>query len=149
MSFYDFLKFLHVAFVMAWVGTAASMLPLALRSRKSSLERKRNFTEGWNWLGERWFPIFSGLTGLAGIALWIKGSYDFGTLWIDLALTGWLISMAVGGGFFGRTIPRLTKAYADGDEAAGDTLIDRVLLVARIDLMILTLVVLDMVVKPT
>ena len=148
MSLYDFLKFLHVTLVILWIGSAIVQMPMALRVRSKDLARKHHHSETAAFLGQRWFPPLAGLTGLTGIALWIDGPYDFGVLWINLALAGWLVSSIVGGVFFGRAVPQMEQAYGAGDEAAGDALLGRILAVARFDMVLTLLIVFDMVVKP-
>jgi hypothetical protein len=134
-TLYTLLKSLHILLVIMWLGAAIAVQVIARQSRDDA-------TAGpiLARFGERWFPAVSGLTGLTGILLWIDGPYDFGELWILLAVGGWLVSS-----FFGATRlgPNVVK-WSQGDTAARDVFLQ----MAAIDQVILVLIVFDMVMKP-
>jgi hypothetical protein len=73
-----------------------------------------------------------------------------GLEWVILGIIGWAYSMFGGGALIGPTLFKANERFdAHGpNDPEGLTLVNRFLLFARIDSLVLTLVVLDMVVKP-
>ena len=87
---------------------------------------------------------------LFGVWLMHHVGYSYSKLWVTIGLLGRIISFVIGIAFLGPTSKRIAKTIdAEGpDSPAASALIDRVLLVARVDIAILVLVVFDMVLKP-
>src|SRR5688500_16419960 len=73
---------------------------LRLADRRAQHER---FTE-LEWLGERFYPAFSLLLLIAGVLLVLRddGGWEFSDTFIQIGLTGWVISFLIGIGFYGR-----------------------------------------------
>jgi uncharacterized membrane protein len=134
-TLYTLLLTLHILLVILWLGAAITVQVMARQNAGN--EAAAPMLEAF---AERWFPAVSGLTGLVGILLWIDGPWDFGDLWILLAVAGWLFSSALGATQLGPSV----KRWAQGDIAARD----HFLRLAAIDQTILVLIVFDMVMKP-
>ena len=139
MSLYEALKAIHVMAIAIWVG--AAFLQLVQAGRADETRRLSVLAEA-QFAGAKVFPVASGFALLTGLAMVIESEgVGFGDLWVGLAIAGWLASSIIGAVF----IDRHVKAAMEGDAAA----YGRILTIARVDLLILLLVIVDMVVKPT
>jgi hypothetical protein len=101
--------------------------------------------------GSRHDAIRAALTLILGILLVIDGDWDFGSLWITIAMVGWLVSFVLGFFYFrpeGERIANLVEEHGPGN-AEADARLRRLNIIDRLQLMILFTVVFDMVVKPT
>jgi hypothetical protein len=102
-------------------------------------------------IGRRVFMPASLLTLAFGIALVEKERWGWGVFWIDFSLVVWAASFVLGAGLIGPHSGRLRRLVEErGPE---DPLVQRgieqVLLIARVDITMLLLVVVDMVAKPS
>jgi uncharacterized membrane protein len=101
-------------------------------------------------VGERLFTPSALVVLAMGIAMMINGSLDWGTFWVSFGLLGFASTFVIG--LF--VLAPLSKRTSAAIEASGahspeaQALIRRILLVARIDVAVLLLVIVDMVVKP-
>jgi uncharacterized membrane protein len=95
------------------------------------------------WLGQR-------LLIPASLLVIDLDGYDFGQTWIVLGLAGFLFSAVLGTTFLGPETGRLSRLGAERgpDHPDVQSRIRRVLLLARIELVVLIAVILDMVLKP-
>ena len=135
-TLYTVLLTLHIMLVVCWLGAGITT---------TVISRQCKGDPAWAPLlaplASKWFPMTSGLTGLVGVLLWIDGPWDFGELWILLAVAGWFISSVIGATQLG---PKVEQWAQTGDHAAFDAYIK----LAPVDLVLLTLIVADMVMKP-
>lgn len=134
-TLYTVVLTLHILAVIAWLGAGVTTQVLSAQARDDA-----TWPRLLSPFAQRWFPATSGIAALTGVLLWIDGPYGLGELWILLAVAGWIASSVIGGTQLGPA----TERWAQGDLAARDRLIT----FARVDLVILTLVVADMVMKP-
>ena len=150
---YDFLLTVHVLAAILWVGGAVTLhilmrRTLRLPDRRAQHER---FTE-LEWLGERFYPAFSLLLLIAGILLVTRdeGGFEFEDTFIQIGLTGWVISFLIGIGFYGREgKKRAGIVETEGaDSPAVASSFRRTAMVNSFELLILLLVVIDMTTKP-
>jgi uncharacterized membrane protein len=148
---YDWVKAFHVVLAVVWVGGAVMLNVLSFFALRSRLPgRKAEFAREAEWVGTRIFTPTSLI--VLGLGFWMVYDLDWGyPLWIVLSLVAFGLSFVIGAGFLGPQSGKIAKAIeahgADSPEA--EALIRRVLMVARIDLVILVFVVFDMVLKPT
>jgi uncharacterized membrane protein len=152
MTRYEFLLILHVIAVIIWLGAGFTMDLLFLRA-----ERMRNPAEIGKtgelqeWLVPRVFIPTGLLTLILGVLLVWDGPWSFGALWILIGLAAWIGSFGVG---FLYIRPQGEK-MKDIVARHGPTSVEaqrhgrRLGVVARIQLLALFLVVVDMVLKPT
>ncbi|MEA2125274.1 MAG: putative integral rane protein [Solirubrobacteraceae bacterium] len=136
-TLYTLLLTLHILAVAAWMGSAVTQQLLAVQ-----LGRTQVYSDQINWFSTKWFPAISGITALFGILLWIDGPWDFGEPWILIAVVLWLVSAGTGATQLGRRVEKW--AGREPDQKTWDEF----RLIARIDLVVLVLVVFDMVMKP-
>ena len=150
---YDLLLTLHVLAAVLWVGGAVTLhilmrRALRLPDRRAQHER---FTE-LEWLGERFYPAFSLLLIIAGVLLVTRedGGWEFSDTFIQIGLTGWVISFLIGIGFYGREgKKRAGIVEAEGaDSPAVAASFRRTAMVNSFELLILLVVVVDMTTKP-
>ena len=150
---YDFLLTLHVLAAILWVGGAVTLHILMRRALRLTDRRAQHerFTE-LEWVGERFYPAFSLLLIVAGILLVTRdeGGWEFSDTFIQIGLTGWIISFLIGIGFYGREGKRRAGLVeTEGAESpAVAASFRRTTMVNSFELLILLVVVVDMTTKP-
>ena len=151
MDLYELLLAIHILAVVVWVGGAAALQVLAIRTvRTDDGGRIAYFAGEAEWVGMRVFVPSSVVVLLAGIALVLEGNWGFDQLWILLGLAGIAFSIVVGAAFLGPESGRikgLMEARGPEDTEVKER-IARIFTISRIELVILLLIVLDMVIKP-
>ncbi|HEU5211245.1 MAG TPA: DUF2269 family protein [Gaiellaceae bacterium] len=152
ITWFQFLLFVHIAFVAIWLGGAAMLQFLSLRALGSDDPvRTANFAADAEWVGLRVFIPASLLVLIAGILMVLDSDfYGFGDDWILIALVLFAVTFAAGAGFFGPESGRIAKLIeTEGPTSpAVGARVRRVLALSRADLVLLFLIVYDMVVKP-
>lgn len=152
LTWFQFLLFVHIAFVAIWLGGAAMLQFLSLRALGSDDPvRTANFAADAEWVGLRVFIPASLLVLIAGILMVLDSDfYGFGDDWILIALVLFAVTFAAGAGFFGPESGRIAKLIeTEGPTSpAVGARVRRVLALSRADLVLLFLIVYDMVVKP-
>jgi uncharacterized membrane protein len=150
---YQWLLSFHILTAVAWVGGALMLNLLATFAVRSTLPgRKAEFAHEAALVGERVFSPLSLI--LLGLGIWLihqgHGAWKYSTLWVTLGLVGWGLSFVVGVGFLAPQSKRIARAIAEHgpDSPQASQAIDRILLVARADAVLLVLIVLDMALKP-
>ncbi|MGZ8619055.1 MAG: hypothetical protein ACXWYE_04060, partial [Actinomycetota bacterium] len=101
--------------------------------------------------GMQYFMPASLLVLLFGIAMVVYSPvYNFSDTWIALGLIGYAATFVTGAFFIGPTAGKLSKALeTEGPEGAtSQALRKRIFAISRIDQVVLTLVIADMVFKP-
>ena len=150
---YDLLVTVHVLAAVLWVGGAVTLHILMRRALRLADRRAQHerFTE-LEWLGERFYPAFSVILIIAAILLVTEKDHgwEFGDTFIQIGLTGWVISFLIGIGFYGREgKKRAGIVEAEGaDSPAVAASFRRTTMVNSFELLILLAVVVDMTVKP-
>ncbi len=150
-NWYALFKTVHVVIAVFWVGGGLLLTTLALRAERAtdpneivSVARQAAFA------GEKIFAPAGLVVLVMGIAMMANTNWGWGHFWIVAGLLGYASTFAVGVG----VLSPLSKKIAASAEQNGPThpetlaLIDRILLVARFDVSVLLLVVVDMVTKP-
>ena len=154
MTLYELLLFVHVLATVVWVGAGFLSLVLALTYyREEDEPSMRRFLADQEWLAMKLFVPASMVTFLMGLVLVIESdAWGFDQLWIVLGLVGWAATF-----FTGFMLIRPTsEAIGAAMEKSGGQITDEIrtdirklLVKARLDYVVLTLVILDMVAKPT
>ena len=134
-TLYTVLLTLHIIAVISWLGAGITVQVISAQARNDVA-----WPPVLSGFAQRWFPAVSGLAALTGVLVWIDGPWAFGEVWVLLAVAGWIASSAIGA----TQLSPLTERWAGGDVAARD----RFLQLARVDSVILVLIVADMVIKP-
>jgi uncharacterized membrane protein len=143
------LKVLHVIAAVIWLGGAGMLTVLAIRARRQSGEALVAIFREVALLAPRIFVPASLVLVLTGFALVATGNLPY-DLWVVLAIVGWTITFLTGLLVLTPQTKRaesLLEEHGSTSEAALGQ-VQRVLMLARIDLVVLTLVIVDMIVKP-
>jgi hypothetical protein len=153
---YKALLTIHILCAIAWVGGGIMITLQAERARAAKNETELvNVVKQADFFATRMFiPLSIVLLGV-GLGMIEVGHIGFSHPFVMVALTGWALSFLIGAGFLGPQSGKVKKLLAvtgDGAEvnvpAVALARIDRIVLVARLDLVILAVVVVNMVVKP-
>ena len=152
MSRYEVWLFLHIAFVILWLGSGFLFHLLGFRAdRADDRAGMERVTADLVALAERLFIPSSLLVLVFGILLTVDGPWSFGELWIVLGLVGFAITFLTGLLWITPQSKR-TQGLIERDGGMGAeaySVAKRMMIFARLDYVVLFLVVLDMTVKPT
>jgi uncharacterized membrane protein len=148
---YSILKALHVLAAIVWVGGAVTVNILGTRvvATKDGVALAR-FGRDTEWVGTHVYLPCSFLVLLSGVLAVVKGHYGFGHGWVIFGIVGIVLTGLTGSLFFGPELKRiaaLTEKQGPNDPEVIERT-SRLIRIGRVDLMILTLVVIDMVLKP-
>jgi len=147
---YTVLLTIHILVAATWVGGGSFVTTLASRARREKVpERLAALLRVVEPVASRVFPG-------SGLVLVITGFwmiYNFGwpyDTWVVLGIVGWAYSFVEGAALIGPTVGRANKRFEEHGptDEVGLALVSRFLAVARIDSLVLALVVADMVIKP-
>ena len=152
MTGYDWLVLLHIVAAIVWVGGGFATQVYAERARRSTdPARLAGFANDIAWAGTRVFAPASLLVIAVGIAMvLVEPAWDFGQLWIMLALVAVAISFITGATFLGPESGRIGALIEERGPEDPEVVrrIGRTLVISRIDYVVLLLVVVLMVFKP-
>jgi uncharacterized membrane protein len=150
-NWYSLFKAVHVLFAVIWVGGGVSIMIHAIRAQRASdPDGIVTVAKQAAFMGEKVFAPVGLVTFLMGIAMMINTSWGWGHFWIVAGLIGYASTFIVGIAI----LSPLAKKIDESAEKNGPThpetmaLIERIMLIARFDVAVLMLVVLDMVTKP-
>jgi hypothetical protein len=148
---YEWLMSAHVLAAVMWVGgnvmlTLLALMTIGLRDPV----RLAQFVKQVAFLGAAYIPILSLMVVGFGFGMVENGDLGYSPTWIQIGIAGWVASFALGAGFLGPTSKKIDKLIQSrgAEDAQVQALIGRMLLVARIDVVILLFVVFDMTAKP-
>ena len=153
MSLYELFLFAHIAFAILWLGAGFSLVVLGLLGEwKDDEGSMRTALDVANRLGNVYFVPVSALVIVSGVALVLESdAWSFGQLWIVLGLVGYALTFLTGLLVIKPRAERIGKLIeAAGGQMTPAAMLEgrKLLTLARIDYVVLFLVVLDMVVKP-
>lgn len=151
MSAYEVFLFGHLLCVIAWVGTDIGIQFLSLRALADGGSRTVALMRDVEWLGQRLLiPVALGAGVFGALLVGEVDHYDWGDLWIVLALAGFGFSFLLGAGFLGPETGRIGKLVDERgeDDEEVQRRVRRVLAFSRFELLVLIAIVLDMVTKP-
>jgi uncharacterized membrane protein len=148
---YALFKWIHVTFAIVWIGGGSFITILAIRAQRSgdtaeivAIARQAAFA------GEKVFAPAGLIVFLMGIAMMINTDWGWGTFWIDAGLIGYAATFITGVAVLSPLAKQIQASAAEKGPEHPDTLavINKILLIARVDISVLLLVVADMVTKP-
>jgi uncharacterized membrane protein len=148
---YFLFKLLHVVGAVVWVGGGMTLTILAMRAERSRDPREMaTIARQAAFVGERIFAPVGLLVFLMGIAMVINFHWGWGTTWIVIGLIGYVITFLTGLLVLGPLAKRIGQLMETNGPEAPETqaAIQKILLVARVDMGVLLLVVADMILKP-
>ena len=148
MTWYEFLLFVHIAAAMIWLGGAFTFQMYgAVVRHGGDPEEMARFAGRAGYLSERMFVPASLVVVLAGVALMIDGNWEWDQLWVIFALVAFAASFATGLFVISPMAKRIPTVGPT--TPAGQSLIQRLFTILRIDLVYMYAIVFAMVVKPT
>jgi uncharacterized membrane protein len=148
---YALFKWIHVTFAVIWIGGGAFITILAARAQASgdtgevlTIARQAAFA------GERIFAPAGLIVFVMGIAMMLNTDWGWGTFWVYAGLVGYAATFITGIGVLSPLAKKVASSGADKGPDHPETLalINRILLIARVDVCLLLLVIADMVTKP-
>ncbi len=151
-TWFGIFKLIHVSVAVFWVGGGLLLTALAIRAQRSTdpgelatIARQATF------VGEKLFAPAGGIALVMGVAMVINSpAIKFSDTWVTIGLVGWLISFVTGIAVLAPRARKLVALFDTVGEAAPETqaAIRQILLIARVDVAVLLIVVMDMLMKP-
>jgi uncharacterized membrane protein len=150
-SWYDVFKAVHVLAAILWLGGGAAITVLAWQAQRTKDNAQLlQIGKQAEWLSMRLF-IPSALVVVAmGVVLMHKGDWGYGHFWTLFGLIAWGVSFVVGAAFLGPESGRLAKLIETKGPEDPEVLsrLNRIISVARADVVLILLIAIDMVAKP-
>jgi uncharacterized membrane protein len=150
MSTYEVLLFVHIVCAVIWVGGAFALQVLAfLVSRTGDHLELARLLRYFEVIGSRVFVPVAILLFIAGAAMTLQ-AWSFGRTWIAAAVALWVLSAVAGAVYLGPRAKRVGELFdAEGPSSeAGRSLMNRLFLVSRLELLSFAIIVALMVFKP-
>jgi uncharacterized membrane protein len=148
---YELVKYVHIVCAVVWVGGAFYAQLLAVQVSHSSdpadLPKLGRHIE---FLGTRVFLPASILLFVAGVIM-VTQRWAFQQTWITIAIVLWLVSALVGSLYLGPNSKRVAVLFeTEGPvSVAGRSLMGRLFLVSRLELVSFLVIIALMVAKPS
>ena len=150
-DWYLVFKSIHVFFAIIWLGGGTAITISAWRAnRAKDIAQLLQIGKQAEWLGTRIFTPSSLIVLAMGIVLMHKVNWGYGHFWTLFGLVGWCVSFVVGAAFLGPQAGKLGKLMETHgpDDPVVVARLDRVINVARADVVLVLLIAVDMVAKP-
>jgi uncharacterized membrane protein len=150
MTWYELWLFLHLSAVVLWVGGGVAVQVFgALAAASGDPARSAAFGRDTGVM-VRWVFMPSSLVVLvSGILLVNEGNWDWGEWFVVLGLVGWAAVALVAFGYLTRALRSAGMRMAtEGPSPALGAEMNRLILIARIVIVVLFVLVFLMVVKP-
>lgn len=142
----------HVLMAVVWVGGGLMLTLQAERAKRAADhgEFVKVAMSAEFWATRVFIPASIILLG-CGIGMVTDGHIGFSKPFVDVGLAGWAVSFLIGTTFLGPQGGQVQKLVTAGGGTIDELVlarVNRILWVARVDLLILVLIVVNMVVKP-
>jgi uncharacterized membrane protein len=151
-AWYSAFKTIHVIAAVIWIGGGALLTILGgLAERKNDPVELATIARQAATVGEKLFAPAGLVVVAMGIAMMVNTNWGWGRFWVIAGLVGYAITFVTGIAVLSPLAKKVTalvekKGPNDPETTAQ---IKKILLIARVDVMLLLLVVVDMVTKPT
>jgi uncharacterized membrane protein len=150
-DWYALFKAVHVLLAVVWVGGGVTIMIHAVRATNANDARAIvTVAQQAAFMGEKVFAPAGLVTFLMGIAMMINTDWGWGHFWIVVGLIGYAATFTVGVAVLSPLAKKVARSAETNGPEAPETLalVQRIMLIARFDVAVLMLVVLDMVTKP-
>lgn len=150
-TWFGIFKLIHVSVAVFWVGGGLLLTGLAIRAQRSKNPSElATIARQATFVGEKLFAPAGGVVLAMGILMVINQHTGFGKPWIDIGLTGWAISFVTGVAVLAPRSRKIVELFETAGDAAPETqtAIREIILIARLDVAVLLVVVMDMLMKP-
>jgi len=147
---YELIKYVHVVCAIIWVGGAFFAQLLAVRaSRSTDPTDLPKLGANLAYLGGRVFLPASILLFVAGVIL-VTQKWAFSSVWVSVSMLLWLFSALIGALYLGPRSGKVGALFAAEGPASVEarSLLGRIFLVSRIELVSFAVIVFMMVAKP-
>ena len=147
---YQVLVYIHIVCAVIWVGGSFFAQLLALRAQRTEDPAVLPMIgRQIEYLGMRVFLPASIVLFIAG-AVMVAQQYSFGQTWVSISMGLWLLSVIAGALYIGPRTKRIAELFeAEGpSSAAARSLLGKVFLVSRLELLSFAIIVAMMVFKP-
>ena len=148
---YSAFKSVHVLAAVVWIGGGAFLTIVALAAeRKNDPAELAAVARQAAFVGEKVFAPAGIVVVAMGVAMMVNTNWGWGKFWVSAGLVGYAITFVTGVGVLSPLTKKANALIDDKGVTHPETtaLIKRILLIARVDVAMLFLVVIDMVVKP-
>jgi uncharacterized membrane protein len=145
------LQAIHVLAAIVWIGGGSLLVILgAVAVRKNDPVEMVTVARQAAMVGEKLFAPAGLVVVAMGIAMMANTNWGWGKFWVAAGLVGYAITFVTGVGVLSPLAKRIVVTTEEKGATHPETiaLVKRILLIARVDVMMLVLVVVDMVVKP-
>jgi uncharacterized membrane protein len=152
MSFYELVLLVHIAAAIVWLGSGFLFHVLAHRADRARDDAALGLIlRDMGALSNVLFIPASLVVLVAGIVMVADGPWGFGDLWIIIALAGFAVGFLTGAAFLGPTGARVAAIMErDGGMSPAARLeAQRLMAIARIDYVVLVVILMAMVLKPS
>ena len=150
-SWYYTFKAVHVSFAAIWIGGGFLLTFLALMAEHSrDPHQLAAVAKQAAMVGERLFSPAAVITLAAGIAMMINTDWGWNHFWVVVGLLGFASTFVTGMFVLSPRARKVNQLVQTVGPTAPETqaAIREILLIARFDIAVLLLVIVDMVVKP-
>jgi uncharacterized membrane protein len=150
-SWYFTFKAVHVGFAVIWIGGGFLLTALGvIAERQNDADGLAAVAKQAALVGEKLFSPASGIVLAAGIAMMINVDWGWNHFWVVFGLIGFASTFVTGIGFLAPRAKKLHELMQTVGPTAAESqaAIKEIMLIARFDVAVLLLVVVDMVVKP-
>jgi uncharacterized membrane protein len=150
-QWYTGFKVVHVLAVVIWVGGGMAITILGLRAERSADDTEViGLAKQASFMGERVFAPAGLIVVATGIGMVSNASLGYDHFWILFGLLGFLATFVIGIAVLSPRAKKLvalveSKGPSDSETKAA---VGTILLIARADIAMLLLVIVDMVAKP-
>ncbi len=149
---YTVLKTIHVLAAVIWLGGSLMLMILGERARRDRSDPNRlTRTIGEiSFIAPRTFIPASLVLVVTGFWMVQNGGLPYNT-WVVLGIIGWGVTFLTGNLFLGPSSKKAAEALTANGPSDTQTLsaVDRLLLAVRVDELILVLIIINMVIKPS
>jgi uncharacterized membrane protein len=150
-SWYATFKAVHVGFAVIWIGGGTLLTILGvIAERQNDPAELAAVAKQAAMIGQKLFSPSAGIVLLAGIAMMINTNWGWEHFWVTAGLVGFASTFVTGIAVLGPRSERVDELIRTVGVEAAETqaAIKQLLLIARFDVAVLLLVIVDMVVKP-
>ena len=150
-SWFTFFLTVHILFVVIWIGGGALLTVLGIMAQRTrDGEQLAQIARQAAFAGERIFAPSALIVVAAGVAMVLNVGYGFDHFWLLFGLLGFLTTFVLGIAVLSPMARRANAMIAEKGTNHPDVQAygGKILLVARADVAMLMLVIVDMVTKP-
>ena len=151
-AWYSAFKAIHVLAAVIWIGGGAFLTILGVAAeRKNDPVELATIARQAATVGEKLFAPAGLVVVAMGIAMMVNTDWGWGRFWVIAGLVGYAITFVTGVGVLSPLAKKVTALVEEKGATDPETTaqIKKILMIARVDVALLLLVVVDMITKPT